>query len=359
MRALYLTVVCASVAFAQAKIVELEKAQELMGNKKYEAALKSLDAAAKRTGIDRDSWLTILELKGLAEAQLGKAALSESTFKQLLSLDLKRNLVGKYSGKPAAPIAAAQAFVLNSGPLEAIALEPGAENGVLKQISVGVKSDPIGMAKVVKFHVKSPSGAWKQTESPLSNGSATCDVNGTNIEYWIEVLGERSTQLVFLGTAVKPLKAMAPAPVAIAKPVAKEVPAEEPKVAMTPVERKVEPMAVRTEAPTEGSILRPVSYGLMGAGVVAVGVGVYFGVTSSGLRDGIKKDLAAGGANQEVLYKRDQQAIADATIANVLFVAGGAVAVTGGILWFISGDKAPATVAVVPSLQGVSVSGSF
>jgi hypothetical protein len=357
MRALYLTVVCASVAFAQAKIVELEKAQELMGIKKYAAALKSLDVAAKRTGIDRDSWLTILELKGLAEAQLGKAALAESTFKQLLSLDLKRNLVGKYSGKPAAPIAAAQAFVLNSGPLEAIALEPGAENGVLKQISVGVKSDPIGMAKIVKFHVKALSGAWKQTESPLSNGSATCDVNESNIEYWIEVLGERSTQLVFLGTAVKPLKAMAPAPVVAA--VVKPVPAEEPRLTMTPVEKNVETMAVQTEAPTEGSILRPISYGLMGAGVVAVGVGVYFGVTSSGLRDGIKKDLAAGGANQEALYKRDQQAIADATIANVLFAAGGAVAVTGGILWFVSGDKAPATVAIVPGLQGVSVSGSF
>jgi hypothetical protein len=355
----------ASIASAQ----ELEKAQKLMGAKKYDAALKSLESAAKKSGLDRDSYLTILELKGLAEAQSGKDKLSEATFKQLLSIDPKRSLVGKYSGKPMVAIGAAQTYVLNNGALEAVALEPTTEGGMVKQLNVAVKNDGLSLAKMVRFHVRGDSGVWKASESPILNAAASTAASGASVDYWVEVLGDKNAQLLLLGIPTKPVKAVAapekPIQVAVKEPV-KEVVVESvktdvPKAAMKIDEATTkidEAKVVVSDESKASSPIRPIGYGLMAAGVVAVGVGAYFGITANGARESIKADLAAGSATQQQLYDRDQQAISSSTIANVLFAAGGALAVTGGVLWFVGGDE-PAKVAVLPSLNGVLVSGNF
>ena len=105
----------------------------------------------------------------------------------------------------------------------------------------------------------------------------------------------------------------------------------------------------------KSSPLRPVGFVLLGLGVAAAGVGTYFGVTSAGQRKSVRDTQAAGGFDPVELYNRDQTAISNGAIANVLWAAGGALGVTGLIMVILGHD-----VAVVPGAGGgVTVLGTF
>lgn len=335
-------------AFAQ-RNPDLEKAQQLLAQKKYDAALKSIEAAAKKGGLERESLLTLLESRGLAEASLGQTEKAEESFRSVLQLDGRRELTGKYTGKVVPVIAAAKEWFKNNGGIEVGSLEPGVENGRVKQISLFVRNDPLKLVAKAKFYVRSDGGAWKPMESSLANGAAAIDVDAETIEWWAELQSERKDQLLFLGSAGKPIKQTAPAPVAaVAKadaPVAKAEPKLTPEpVAETRVELKPE---------TRTSPLRVAGIVMAGVGVAAVGVGTVFGVMSNSARESI----LAGGADPAELYARDQARITNSAIANTMWIAGGTVAATG-LLFAILGTD----VVVAPGAAGntgVSVAGKF
>jgi tetratricopeptide (TPR) repeat protein len=347
----------ASLAFAQ-RNPELEKAQLLLSQKKYADALKSLDAAAKKGGLDRESLLTLLESRGLAQASLGQLDRAEENFRSVLQLEPKRDLTGKYAGKVAGVIASAKEWFKANGGIEVGPLEPGVQDGRVKQVSLFVKNDPLKLITQVRFYLRKDGGAWKPAEVQVVNGAAATDVDGDVIEWWAELMSERKDQLMFLGSAGRPIKQSAPLavpePVVVAK---KDAPVPEKKLEPRPVTVVPDEKNELTEAPAQanGSALRPVGYVLLGLGVVAAGVGTYFGVTSSAARDGIKKDLAAGGFDTAALYARDQTAIGNARIANILFASAGGLAIAGGICWFLGRD-----VVVVPGAGGgFAVIGQF
>lgn len=355
MRTLLLLLSLSSFAALAQKNPDLEKAQAQLAQRKYADALKSLDAAEKKGGLDRDSYLTLLESKGLALAQTGKADAAELSFRSVLCLDPKRELAGKYAGPVGKPIAAAIEWAKANGALELVALEPGVSNGRVKQISFAVKNDPLKLVKVVKFYVKSDGGSWKPTPGTVTNGAGSLDVDADVVEWWAETQDDKSSQVAFLGSALKPIKNTAPAPVAV---VEKKPDAPKADPVMTPEpkpEPKSEPVAV-TEAAS--SPLRPIGYGLLGAGVIAIGVGAYFGVTYNSERAAIKDALMTGSATQASLFERDQAAIRNGAIANALFIGGGALVAGGAVLWFVGGNSS--SMAIVPmGTNGLAVSGTF
>jgi hypothetical protein len=354
-RVVLMVALASLTAFAQ-RNPDLEKAQQLLAQKKYDAALKSIEAAAKKGGLERESLLTLLESRGLAQASLGQTEKAEESFRSVLQLEPRRDLTGKYTGKVVPVIAAAKEWFKANGGIELGALDPGVENGRVKQISLFVKNDPLKLITQAKFYVRKDGGAWKPVEASLANGAAATDVDAEVVEWWAELLSEKKDQLMFLGSAGKPIKQTAPAPVvAVAK--------VEEKKADAPV-AKAEPSLTPTRQPEErleaqpvmkGNPLRTVGFIMLGAGVVAAGVGTYFGVTSNATRETVKTSLAMGGYDPVELYQRDQGAITSAAIANTLFIAGGAVGLTG-LLFAILGTD----VAVVPGGGGgVSVVGKF
>lgn len=356
MRTLLLILSLSSFAALAQKNPDLEKAQAQLAQRKYADALKSLDAAEKKGGLDRDSYLTLLESKGLALAQTNKADAAELSFRSVLCLDPRRELAGKYAGPVGKPIAAAIEWAKTNGALELVALEPGVSNGRVKQISFAVKNDPLKLVKVVKFYVKSDGGSWKPTPGTVTNGAGSLDVDADVVEWWAETQDDKSSQVAFLGSALKPIKNAAPAPVAV---VEKKPDAPKADPVMTP-EPKPEPKSVPVAAVTESasSPLRPIGYGLLGAGVIAVGVAAYFGVTYNSERAAIKDALMTGSASQASLYERDQAAIQNGVIANALFIGGGALVAGGAVLWFVGGDSA--SMAIVPlGTNGLAVSGTF
>ena len=340
-------------AFAQ-RNPDLEKAQQLLAQKKYDAALKSIDAAAKKGGLERESLLTLLESRGLAQASLGQTEKAEESFRSVLQLEPRRDLTGKYTGKVVGVIAAAKEWFKEHGGIELGPLDPGAEGGRVKQISLFVRNDPLKLISHVRFYVRQDGGAWKPIEASLANGAAATDVDGEVIEWWAEAQSEKKDQLMFLGSAGKPIKQSAPAPVAVAPVAVVEVKKDAPvETKLTPKEKPEERLELQ---PTmRSNPLRPVGFVLLGVGLATVGVGTAFGISANSTRESVKASLAAGGGDPAELYARDQSAIASSRLANIMFAVGGGLGLTG-ILFAILGHD----VAVVPGAGGgVTVLGNF
>lgn len=341
-------------AFAQ-RNPDLEKAQQLLAAKKYDAALKSLEAAAKKGGLERESMLTLLESRGLAQASLGQADKAEESFRSVLQLEPKRELTGKYTGKVVPVIAAAREWFKANGTIEVGPLDPGTEDGRVKQVSLFVRNDPLKLVRKAKFYVRKDGGAWKPVEANTANGAAATDVDGEVIEWWAELLTERNDQLLFLGSAGKPIKQTAPVAVAKVEEKKPDAPVAQPEAKLVPAaERKEEVITIR-EPVARMSGLRTTGFVLLGVGAAAAGVGTYFGVTSNSTRESVRASLTAGGYDPVELYNRDQGAITNAAIANAMWIGGAAVGVTGLLFVMLGTD-----VVVTPGAGGgVSVSGKF
>jgi len=341
MRALLFAVTLTGAAVATAgeapKNAELEKAQKALAAKKYPEALKQIDAAEKKGGLDLESYSTLLESKALALASTKRLDAAAEEFKKLLALDPRRDLAGKYKGEVVKALETALAWVNQSGGNQLVALEPETAGGKVKKVSVQVKNDPLKMVKAVRIHLKD----GKSVDAALANGVASADTDSESVEFWAEAFDDKKNQVELLGSSIRPISQTAPAPAPVvaekpktaeSAPVA-EAPKEQPK--LTPKETEPEPTL--TEEPKKGSGLRAVSYALLGASVITAGVGAYFGVSAQSSRAQILMDQMAGTFSQQVLYDRDQAAIGQAKIANGLFIAAAAVAVIGVILFVISG----------------------
>jgi tetratricopeptide (TPR) repeat protein len=347
MRWFVLAALCLGLASYAQKNPELEKAQKLLASKKYADALKALEAAEKKGGLDHDSYMTLLESKGLCQASLKKADAATDAFKALLALDPRRDLEGKYKGDVVTAISAAQEWVKANGALVVAAREPLAQGGKVKQVSLQVKSDPLKWAQAARIHVKQADGSWKPADVAFTDGVAKADTDAATVELWAEVHDAQKNQLLFVGSSIRPVKQSAPAEVA-----------EAPKPAPAPAPEPEKPAAVAAAAPaataataepapaaavevsetpkSSGSALRTVSYPVFGVGVVAAAVGIYFGASASSARTSILADQMAATMTAQMLYDRDQARIGQATAANALFITAGVLAVAA-IVMFIAG----------------------
>jgi hypothetical protein len=320
---------------------DLEKAQQQLAAKKYAEALKSLEAAEKKGGLDHDSLLVLHESKGLAQASLKKLDKAEESFKVLLALDPRHDMTGKYKGEVVKAVEAAQAWLKDNGALSVVALDPGVQGGKVKQVSVSVKNDPLKLINSIRIYLKQDGGTWKPVDAPITNGVAAADTDGQSVEFWAEADDAHKNQLMFLGSALRPIKQTAPEEIAEVKPEPKPEPApaaapkKEPVASLTPAASEPAP-AVTEEAPKQGSMLRPVSLVILGAAAVAAAVGIYFGATSAGAGNQIRLDQMAGTFSNVELYDRDQSRIGQARIANGLFIGAG-VAALAAVLMFVLG----------------------
>lgn len=344
MRWFVLAALCLGLASYAQKNPELEKAQKLLASKKYADALKALEAAEKKGGLDHDSYMTLLESKGLCQASLKKTDAATDAFKALLALDPRRDLEGKYKGDVVTAISAAQEWVKANGALVVAPRDPLAQGGKVKQVSLQVKSDPLKWAQAARIHVKQADGSWKPADVAITDGVAKADAEGATVEFWAEVHDGQKNQLLFVGSSIRPVKQSAPAEVAEAP---KPAPAPEPEkpaaVAAAPsataASAQPAPAAAVevSETPkSSSSALRTVSYPVFGLGVVAAAVGIYFGASANAARTSILADQMAGTMTAQMLYDRDQTRIGQATAANALFITAGVLAVAA-IVMFIAG----------------------
>ncbi|MEZ4472685.1 MAG: tetratricopeptide repeat protein [bacterium] len=97
---------------------------------------------------------------------------------------------------------------------------------------------------------------------------------------------------------------------------------------------------------------RPVAYGLAGLGVAVIGVGAWLGVQADD--DAAAHRRATTGAARETTADDAESA---ALQANISFGVGAALVAGGVVLWLL--DDGPGATALVPTVDGVGIRGTF
>lgn len=335
--------------------VKLEEARRLVDDLELEKAAKALDAAERVEGNDLATTLDILALQGIVYGTLGKDAKAKDAFRELLVLSPKYKLPADQPPRVRTPFYEAKAWAEDNGPLT---VTPGAEAaaGQVAEVQVAVEPDVLRLAKSVRFHLK-VGGSERTVDALLSGGRAAAPVGAAQVDWWAQVLGARGRVLLEVGSAAAPRHEGREG----AAVVATTSPDEKP----SPGAVKDGVLAPEVAKPAGGGAwMRPVGFSLLGAGVVAGGVGVVFGLLANGARAKVldAQQDANGlvtGVTQREAAALEQQARTNAIVANVLFGAGAALAATGLVFVLLGGGQDAAPVSFVPGPGGLLVSGSF
>jgi hypothetical protein len=332
-----LTLVSVS-AFAQTPgaNADLARAQKSLEELRFSEAGKSLDAAWLTAGNDRPTVLEILKLQAVVAASLGQADRARTLFRTLLYLAPDFALPeGDLGPKVLSLYYEARGRVSVEG---ALRFEPGPiarDARQVRQISVQL-TDTQRLAKNVRFHSRAPVLSWAERIVPVEGNAAALSVELPAVEWWAELLGEKDRVLSQVGSADQPILT--------AKAAALEPDPDQPQAG-----------GVGGALPN----LKPVAYGVAGAGAVAGIVGLVFGIRSNNQRNQIEgaardADGRVIGITREKALSVNAQLRTSATAANALFVTSAVLIGTGVVLYFVSPD-----VKVTASPAGVALGGSL
>jgi hypothetical protein len=342
------------LAMALAANPDLDKAAKLVADLQYSEAQGALDAALKRPANDRETVLRIYELQGIVYGTLNQSAKAVKAFQALLTLAPDHKLTGDNPPRVMTPFYEARGRAADGGRLDAKALPAAMTQGRVAQLAVEVTSDPLKMVKKVRFHLKADDKAWTEQVADVVGRNASVSTDAGEVKWYAELLGDREAALFELGNAAAPRSDGAP----VAKAEIKPAPQEEVSAPPAP------PAATATAEVSSGtSGLRVAAYGVFAAGVVGLGVGAALGIVSFMNRNTINNAMRDANGNvtgltQTQAYALDAQVHTFATVANVLFGVGGALAATGVVLFIVS-PSSSGSVALAPAGNGFVLSGSF
>lgn len=318
---------------------KLEEARRLVEDLDLEKAAKVLDAAERVEGNSRQDVLDILALQGIAYGTLGKNAKAHDAFRELLLLEPGYKLPADQPPRVRTPFFEAKDWAQDNGPFNAT---PSAEvkSGEVRAVVVTMSKDLLRLARAVRFHLR-VDGAERSEEVALVGSRAEAKAGSPHVAWWYEVLGTHQRVLLEGGSATAPREERADGALASG-----------------------EAAGVSGAGPSSSGWLRPTGYGLLGAGVVAGGVGVVFGLMANGARSTVlnAETNASGlvtGLTQREAAALEQQAQTNALLANVLWGVGGALAATGLLFVVFGGADAGPAVSLAPAPGGVSVWGTF
>ncbi len=341
-----LTLVTMAVLQASSGNPRLDEARALTDDFEYAGALKALDQALAVVGNDRDTTLAIYELQGIVWGNLNKGPKARAAFTTLLTLDPDRKLSGDNPPRVRTPFFEAKEIVNKTGPIKFERLPVHKEGDQIASVGVGVTHDSVKLVRQVRFHTLVGDQS-RVIEVPLTPpGKAEVPAVATEVKWWAELMGDKGAVLMLLGAPDKPLLDT------VVEPVAPPTPPPTPAAELF---KPSEPTAP-TGPP---AWLRPTGIGLAGAGLVAAGVGVYFGVTSTSARQLILKaagDPTGTTITQVQAKAADQRARESALIANTLMGTAAGLAALGVVFFLVGGQD---DVAIAPTGTGVTVSGRF
>jgi hypothetical protein len=119
------------------------------------------------------------------------------------------------------------------------------------------------------------------------------------------------------------------------------------------------PVASDASEPAQGNLERTIGLGVGGAGIVAIGIGSFFGLRSIAKHSDYES-LCRGGACQAAAGPLHDQAVSAGNASTVAFIVGGALVAGGVILWLTAprarADAPSARLGVAPSIGSSSAS---
>lgn len=344
MRRLLCLVALLPVAALAAPNPKLAEAKKFLEDLELEKAARALAAAESQPGNDRAQTLEILTLQGIVFGTMNKDAKVRDAFRKLLILDPDAKLTGDQPPRVRTPFYEAKEWVAQNEPLQFEAVAGPLGKGT--ELVVTVRRDTLRLVKKVRFLV----GAEAPQEAVVENSAARAFVEAPVTSWRVELLGAKDAVLLEKGPLTTTGTPVAPKP-------------EAPQVAPTP--EPPPPGAVQAPAAaTAPNGMRPVSFGLGGAAIVAAGVGIALGVSSSSTRQSLSQLMPnerglIEGLSQRQALAQEAMANQQAVIANVLFVSAAVLAGTGVVLFLLGAPVERSAVSVSVSPAGVFVTGAF
>ncbi len=346
-----LLLILATGAAAQNAQDQLKKARTLAAGNKFAPALKLVDKAMVEPGNDLETTLELLELSGVCNAGLKKAAPAKLAFQKLLSL------APTYVLNRKGPAVVMQSFADAKTGAQTMNIQPTApdmSSGKITDVAVEVSADPFKLAKTVLFNYRAVGGKWHTRAVPVVIGRVAAKVDGTDkVEWYATVLGPNDAEVLRIRNVDSPIThtwrapaPRAPEPKAADAPRRDEPgpktaastssgdPARPPSEALTPDAMREPPIEVVERGPRPKAWVSPLAWGTVGAGIVAGGVGTYFGIQSKNSRAAYTRDAVGDpvvGLTRARALELESRSQGQATIANTLWVTAG-VLVAAGVL---------------------------
>ncbi len=223
----------------------------------------------------------------------------------------------------------------------------------LSRLTLVVPKDAPAGLQVELDGVEVAPGDWGRA-SPIDPGHHTIGARATGRKPWtgtVDVGADHDNQTMKIG----PLVSDAPAPVA--------VPAMAPTSAPPDAPPSTEP-APDVQS-TEGAWKRPAGWIVGGAGVVAIGVGTYFGLSAISKSNDAKRQCSPSLCTSPGAVSENGDAKTYATVSDVAIGAGLAAVAVGAYLLFTAPSASPAATGtlVTPFVgrqqAGLSLQASF
>lgn len=345
MRVLLASVALLAAVASGAPNPKIGEARKQFEDLDFEKAARTLAAAEATPGNDHEQVLEILQLQGIVFGTMNKEAKARDAFRELLTLSPDFKLEGNHPPRVRTPFYEAKEWVDTNLPLQ---LEPRAMfDTTVTALTLLVKKDTLRLAKGARFLIDEGPEP-KSRDVAFVAGVAKVELDAPRVGWRVQVLGAKEAVLLELGPFTHQ-GSRAPA-------VATTTTTTAPK----------EPSAPTASATAKGGgWMRPASYGALGAGAVALGVAVVFGVMANEARAKVTGATTNEAGLITSVSQRDAAAFEarmkqQGTIANVLFGVGGGLLAAGAILFFVG---APATTGTQVSLQlsptGFAVMGAF
>ena len=193
-----------------------------------------------------------------------------------------------------------------------------------------LKDDQLSLARTIRLFARVGDGPVEQLEQPAAT-QVSMAVSGTEVAWWGQLIGDRDAVIGEVGTG--------------AAPVLETI---RPDVPKTPGGAPLSRADSFAES-SEWSALRISAVVVAGLGVASLGTGAVFGVRSSQSRSQFDQATSAmqliSSLTRAQALQLDANARSQALIANVLFVTGAALVVTGVVLWLLGAPTPHAQVA--------------
>lgn len=315
----------ASVTPAAAAPTSVVEARRLVAEVRYEEARRMLEKLQAIEGHPLSTTLELLELQGVVAGALKQPDKARMAFKKLLSLKPDAHLSADLAPRISTPFFEAKGWLTSHAPLSFTARPATLEEGRITGVGVVLKDDQLSLARKIRLFARVGDGPIEQLEQPAA-AQVSMAVSGTDVAWWGELIGERDAIIAEVGSGASPILETARLEVV-------KGPSGPPMVKAPP-----SPSApLRIAAVVSASL-----------GVIGLGTGAVFGVRSSQARAQFDR---ATGAMQLVTsltraqaVKLDADARSQALTANVMFITGAALVITGVVLWLLgepAAERAP------------------
>jgi serine/threonine-protein kinase len=213
----------------------------------------------------------------------------------------------------------------------------------LAWLTIDVPKDPAVPGLQIRRNGVPVSAELSGTASPVDPGEVLVEATAPGyLPYSTKVKVAAKGRVSVTIPALQPSPATTP--VIAAAPVVAQ-PESGPPAAVNPPPKPAGPSAT---APTPVEHRSPIPWIVGGAGVAALGVGTYFGLTAISNADKARDLCPNGQCHDEAGQTAADHAHTQATLSNVSFILGSAAVATGVVLYFTLPTKQSTQVGLVP-----------